>query len=330
MNRDFDNKTALVTGANSGLGFEAAAQLAEAGYAQVVLACRTTEKGEAARQELIARVGSDPFETVGIDVSSIDSAEAASAELVRRGVRVDVLLLNAGMLPGATMVKTVDDLEVAFATSIIGHHVMTLRLLHADGLAASARVVIAGSEAANNAMPAFVGMKLYDFATGPPAEFADNLHDAMLAFARGSKPELYSAARYYATAKLFTSWWSAAMARRFGDRVSVFAVSPGANAGTRVTRHLTGFNRLLMTRIMPAIGPALGMYQPISAGARRYLDVLHDVGREYVSGKTYTSRPGKAVGPLWEVSYPHISNVERQEAAWAVLEQLTTRATTSS
>ena len=46
----FVDNTALVTGANSGLGFEAAAQLAEAGYGRVILACRTLEKAETARQ----------------------------------------------------------------------------------------------------------------------------------------------------------------------------------------------------------------------------------------------------------------------------------------
>ncbi len=322
MNGNCETKTALVTGANSGLGFEAAAQLAEVGYGRVVLACRTPEKAEAARHALTARVGSDRFETVAVDVSSIESAEAASDELARRG-RIDALLLNAGMLPGATMSKTGDGLEVAFATSIVGHHVLTQRLVDAGSLAAGARIVIAGSEAANNAMPGFFGMSVYDFAIATPAEFGENLHDAMLAFARGARPEIYSAARYYATAKLFTSWWSAAMARKLGDRLRVFTVSPGANTGTRVARHKTGLTRFLMTTLMPAIGPVLGMYQPISSGAKRYLDVLHDVGREYVNGKTYTSRPGKAVGPLWQVDYPHLLNVERQEAAWAVLNRLT-------
>lgn len=84
----FERKTALVTGANSGLGFEAAAQLAEAGYGRVILACRTLEKAEAARQALATRVGSDPFDILEVDLSSIESARAASDELVKRWVKV--------------------------------------------------------------------------------------------------------------------------------------------------------------------------------------------------------------------------------------------------
>ncbi|MBW2405489.1 MAG: SDR family NAD(P)-dependent oxidoreductase, partial [Deltaproteobacteria bacterium] len=94
----FSNKTALVTGANSGLGFEAAAQLAEAGYSRVILACRTLDKAEAAKQALAERVGIDPFETLEVDVSSVESANAAGDELIRRGHSIDTLLLNAGMI----------------------------------------------------------------------------------------------------------------------------------------------------------------------------------------------------------------------------------------
>lgn len=319
----FANKTALVTGANSGLGFEAAAQLAEAGYSRVILACRTLEKAEAARQALAERVGSDPFETLEVDVSSIESAQAASDELVRRGDSIDTLLLNAGMVSGEAMDKSVDGLEVAFASSIIGHHVITVRLLEAGVLPDGARVVISGSEAANNDLPAMMDMKLFDFATDTPEEFGDNLHDAMITFAKGAKPEKFVGTRYYATTKVFTSWWSAAMARRFGDRISVFTVSPGSNLRTNAGRHTTGFKRFLFTKLMPAIGPAIGMSQHVSVGAKRYVDVLHGVGGDYVNGKTYTSKPKKLTGPLQEMTHPHLLDVDRQEVAWSVLTHLT-------
>ena len=205
----FKSNTALVTGANSGLGFEASGQLAEAGYGRVILACRTLAKAEAAKQALTERVGSNPFETLEVDVSSVASAQAASDELVRRGHPIDVLLLNAGMVSGEAMNKSVDGFEVSFASSIIGHHVMTIRLLDAGMLPEGARVVIAGSEAARNDLPSMMGMQLYDFATDEPEEFGDNLHDAMVSFARGCRDRSCSSGtRYYATTKLFTSWWS--------------------------------------------------------------------------------------------------------------------------
>jgi len=319
----FVDKTALVTGANSGLGFEAAAQLAEAGYGRVILACRTLEKAEAAKQALAERVGFDPFETLAVDVSSVASAKAAGDELVRRGHSIDTLLLNAGMISGDVMNKSADGLEVAFASSIVGHHVLTLRLVEADVLPNDARVVIAGSESANNDLPAMMDMQLYDFATDTPHEFGDNLHDAMVTFAKGDKPELFNQTRYYATTKVFTSWWTAAMARRFGERVAIFTVSPGANLSTNAARHATGFKKFLFTKVMPAMAPLMGMGQPISVGAKRYLDVLHGVGAEYINGKTYASKAKKFVGPLHEMKHAHLLDVERQETAWNVLGELT-------
>ena len=186
-------------------------------------------------------MGRDPFETLEVDLSSVESARAASDELERRGTVIDSLLLNAGMVSGDVMNKTADGLEVAFASSIIGHHVLTVRLLDAGILSDQARVVIAGSEGANNDLPAMMDMKLYDFATDAPEEFGDNLHDAMINFVEGAKPDSFNATRYYATTKVFTSWWTAAMARRFGDRISIFTVSPGANLSTNAARHTTGF-----------------------------------------------------------------------------------------
>jgi NAD(P)-dependent dehydrogenase (short-subunit alcohol dehydrogenase family) len=319
----FVDKTALVTGANSGLGFEAAAQLAEAGYSRVILACRTLEKAEAAKQALAERVGVDPFETLVVDVSSVASAKAAGDELVRRGHSIHTLLLNAGMISGDEMKKSADGLEVAFASSIVGHHVLTLRLAQADILPKGARVVIAGSESANNDLPAMMDMNLYDFATDTPQEFGATLHDAMVTFAKGEKPELFNPTRYYATTKVFTSWWTAAMARRFGERLAIFTVSPGANLGTNAARHTTGFKNFLFTKVMPTLAPVIGMGQPISLGAKRYLDVLHGVEGEYGNGKTYASKAKKFVGPLYEMQHAHLLDVDRQEVAWNVLGELT-------
>ena len=53
------------------------------------------------------------------------------------------------------------------------------------------------------------------------------------------------------------------------------------------------------------------------------MDVLNGVGGPYTSGRTYTSTPRKLVGPLAEVSYPHLLDVERQNTAWTVLGELT-------
>lgn len=329
LNSTYQKKTACVTGANSGLGFEAAAQLAEAGYGRIILACRTQAKAEAAKQALAARVGSDPFETLEVDVSSIASAQAASDTLIKRGNSIDALLLNAGMVSGEDVNKSVDGFEISFASSIIGHHVLTVGLLDAGLLTKGARIVIAGSEAARNDLPAMMGMQLYDFATETPVEFGDNLHDAMVSFAKVSKPGLFVGSRYYATTKAFTSWWTAAAARKYGEQVSIFTVSPGSNMETNAGRHTTGFKKFLFTKIMPALGPSMGMSQPVPLGAKRYIDVLAGAENEFVNGSSYMSKPKKLVGSMVETKNSHLLDTVRQEAAWKVLSELTGTATAS-
>ncbi len=322
--QDLSSKTALVTGANSGLGFEAAAQLAEAGYGRVILACRTLEKAERAKAQLAERIGSSPFETLAVDVSSVESARAASDELVRRGAAIDAVLLNAGIVAGDAMGKSVDGLELAFASSIVGHHVLTIRLHQAGLLPEGARVVIAGSEGARNDLPSMFGMQAYDFAVGTPREFGDNLHDAMTAFARGSKPAEYDPMRYYATTKTFTSWWSAAVARKLKGEVLVFTVSPGSNMGTNAARHTTGFKRFLFTKIMPTVGSLTGMNMPTPLGAKRYVDVLTGNGK-YSNGHSYMSKPKKLTGPLEEQTSVHLLDQARQDTALGVIEELTSQ-----
>ena len=319
---DFGAMSVLVTGANSGLGYEAAAQLAEAGFGRVVLACRTLDKARAAQDQLSQRVGSDPFEPLAVDVSSVESARAASDALIARAEPIDALLLNAGVVPGDTLGRSVDGLELAFASSIVGHHIMTLRLLESGVLRTGARVVIAGSEGARYDLPAMFGMQAYDFAVGVPQEFGDNLRDAMLTFARGDKPEKYDPMRYYAATKAFTSWWSAAMAHELGDRLSVFTVSPGSNMGTNAARHTRGFKKLLFTRIMPFIGSFAGMNMPTPVGAKRYVDVLMDHGH-YTNGRSYMSKEAKITGPMVEQTVDHLLDPERQRVAFSVICDLT-------
>lgn len=227
------------------------------------------------------------------------------------------------MLSGDTMDKTDDGLAIMFASSIIGHHVLALGLIENGALVDSARAVLAGSEVANNDLPGMMDMKVYDFVTGPPSEFGSTLKEAMTNSARGATPGPFRSTCRYATVKAFTAWWAGAMALRFGQRFSFFAVSPGSNMGTNAARHETGFKKFLFTKVMPILGPTIGVDQPVSLAAKRYLDVLHGASDEYLDGGTYTSKPGKLVGHVQRMTHAHLIDGERQEATWQVLGELT-------
>lgn len=316
---EHDTHTALVTGANSGLGFEAAAQLAELGFGSVTLAARTREKADDAAMQLRDRTGRDVFDTVVVDVGEIESSRKAAAELIGRGRSFDIALLNAGMVP-SRLDRTSDGIEVCFASSLVGHHIITTELLDA-GLLDDASVVLVGSEAANDDLPKMMGMSVYDFALGEPSEFGATPGEAMKRFATASGGPEFSGQRQYSTTKVFSSWWSAAMARRHGGSTRFYTVSPGANMGTAADRNVTGAFKVMIT-VMSKVGRYIGMDQPVPVGAKRYLDVALGDGGPYESGRTYTSKPKKMTGPLVERTPAHLVDEARQDTALAVLDEL--------
>ena len=119
---DQSGRTAVITGANTGLGFETAQALADNG-AHVVLAVRNTEKGKQAA----ARIGGDVAVTE-LDLTSLDSIRAAAAELKDRYDRIDLLINNAGVMtpPKGT---TSDRFELQFGSNHLGHFALTGLLL---------------------------------------------------------------------------------------------------------------------------------------------------------------------------------------------------------
>ena len=89
-----NTQTAIVTGATSGLGFEAAAQLAEEGWASVTITGRNAERAQAAAEQLKERTGKDVFETLVVDLNKSTSVTEAATELARRGDSIDLTQLD--------------------------------------------------------------------------------------------------------------------------------------------------------------------------------------------------------------------------------------------
>ncbi|WP_433801155.1 SDR family NAD(P)-dependent oxidoreductase [Actinomycetospora sp. CA-084318] len=141
---DQTGRTAVVTGANSGTGKEAAARLAAAG-ARVVLAVRTPAKGEAARADVLRRApGAD------VAVRRLDLADQASVREFAEGLDgpVDLLLNNAGVMAVPEQHLTVDGFELQTASNVLGPVALTVRLLPQLLAAPAARVVWMSSTAA--------------------------------------------------------------------------------------------------------------------------------------------------------------------------------------
>ncbi len=145
---DQTGRLAVVTGANSGTGKEAARRLACAG-AHVVLAVRTPSKGEQARAEILAEHPGARLEVRRLDLADLGSVRSFAAGLIDGGTPVDLLLNNAGvMLPPARM-TTSDGFELQFGTNFLGPFALTVALLPALLASPAPRVATMGSGAAH-------------------------------------------------------------------------------------------------------------------------------------------------------------------------------------
>ena len=125
---DQSGRTAVVTGANSGLGLVTARELARAG-ATVVLACRNLEKGQQALTDVQQAAAADaPPRLEALDLSSLDSVREFAERLGASLSRLDLLINNAGvMAPPRRLTK--DGFESQLGTNHLGHFALTGRLL---------------------------------------------------------------------------------------------------------------------------------------------------------------------------------------------------------
>jgi NAD(P)-dependent dehydrogenase (short-subunit alcohol dehydrogenase family) len=140
---DQSGRVVVVTGSNTGLGLDTARVLAERG-AQVVLAVRNVDKGEAACEKIRQSVPDAEVSTQLLDLGSLESVRTASAELRAAHPRIDLLINNAAVaFPPKT--TTPDGFELQFATNHLGHFALTGLLLENMLGVDGARVVVVAS-----------------------------------------------------------------------------------------------------------------------------------------------------------------------------------------
>ena len=139
-------RTALVTGANSGIGLEATRGLAALG-ARVIMACRSRDRAHAAADDVRRSLPGADLDVRELDLADLGSV-AAFAETVDQPV--DLLINNAGVMALPTRRETADGFEMQFGTNVLGHFALTARLLDRVLAAPDARVVWLSSIAHRN------------------------------------------------------------------------------------------------------------------------------------------------------------------------------------
>jgi len=139
---DLTGKTALVTGANSGIGFETARALCKAGAA-VIVAARDEEKASDAARRISGLTGTSGT-TLVVDLADLDSVNKAASSV---SGTLDILVNNAGVMAIPELTRTPQGHEMQFGVNYLGHFALTLGLHDALAAAGGARVVCLSSNA---------------------------------------------------------------------------------------------------------------------------------------------------------------------------------------
>lgn len=138
-------KIAVVTGANTGLGYENALELARKEY-EVVMACRNMEKAETARKKILEQVPDGNLEVMKIDLSKLDSVRSFAENYLKSRSQLDILINNAGvMMPPYS--KTEDDFELQMGANYFGHFLLTGLLFDTIVKTPDSRIVSLSSNA---------------------------------------------------------------------------------------------------------------------------------------------------------------------------------------
>ncbi|XP_037075975.1 retinol dehydrogenase 11-like [Pollicipes pollicipes] len=140
-----EGKTVVITGANTGIGKEAARDLYGRG-ARVIMAVRTVSRGEAAREEIeaAAETGAGQLEVRQLDLESLESVRRCAEELNAAVEKIDLLILNAGKM-ACPRSETKDGFESQLGTNHLGHFLLTHLLLDKVKAAAPSRIIVLSS-----------------------------------------------------------------------------------------------------------------------------------------------------------------------------------------
>ncbi|XP_053407649.1 retinol dehydrogenase 12-like isoform X7 [Mercenaria mercenaria] len=207
---DLSGKVAIVTGANTGIGYFTALDFARRN-ARVILACRDLVKGQEAVEKIRGQTGNTDNVVIKLDLSLMKSVREFAEQINKQEARLDILVNNAGMA-GLPLTKTDEGFEVMYATNHFGHFLLTNLLLGLLKKSQPSRIV-------NVSSMAHRWSKGIDF---------DNL----------KAEKSYSITDTYFSSKLANILFTRELARKLeGTGVQTFAVHPGT-VRTELLRHL--------------------------------------------------------------------------------------------
>jgi len=293
------NRRFFITGANSGIGYRTAVELARHG-ATVVLACRDRTRGEQALRQLkVDATGpesaADSAELVILDLASLESVRQVAEAEVARNATLHGLINNAGIFCPPKRRETVDGFEVQFGTNVLGHFALTCRLLPALD---AARIVTLSSVAQKTGQINFDDLQSIRSYNPRVAYGQSKLADLMFSF------ELERRLRA-------GGFGAVSIAAHPGVAQSnLFKFGSGTGAARLVEKTVMGVIRILMNDTAQGALPVL--FAATAPEAK---------GGAYYGPQGFQEIRGGDVGPA-KIN-PTALDVEAQERLWEVCEQLT-------
>ena len=288
---DQTGRIAIVTGSNTGLGYDTARVLAERG-ARVVLAVRDVDKGKAAVARMLGEIPRADVVVQPLDLGSLQSVRTAAEELRTAYPRIDLLINNAGVMypPKQT---TKDGFELQFGTNHLGHFALTGLLLDHLLPVEGSRVVVVASIAHNIR----AGIRFED-----------------LQWERS-----YDRVAAYGQAKLANLMFAYDLQRRLaagGSQTIAVAAHPGIS-NTELMRHIPGSNLPGFRQLAGLVtnSPAMGALATLRAATDPQV-----VGGQYYGPDGFRELRGH---PKLVSSSPQSHDENIQRRLWTVSEELT-------
>ena len=255
-------RVAMITGGNSGIGFATASKLAARGF-HVILASRNQQTSVEAIAQIRAASPNASVESIPLDLASFAAIRQCAVTFQAKGYPLHLLINHAGgSFPGKQARFTADGFELTFATNHLGHFLLTNLLLDDLKRSAPARVITVSSQ-----------LHIPGYAGGPRPDFDyDNL-----------KAEKYFNAQvFYKNSKLANMWFAYELQRRLvGSRVTSNAVCPGFVPASIAERRKSQVERWFYRAVLARMPFARSLEQASSS----YLFVATDPRYETVGGK---------------------------------------------
>jgi light-dependent protochlorophyllide reductase len=301
-----DRSTVLVTGGNSGIGFECARRLAAEGW-HVLIASRNREASADAIRRITRDSGNDAVSAMSLDLGSLESVRRFAREIEATDVPLRALVCNAGLQVARGPHCSVDGFELTFAVNHLGHFLLTNLLLGRLASNAPARIVIVAS-----------GVHDPKLRTGMPKPRITDI--TTLAATDGVRHGDYDGRLAYVNSKLCNLWFAYELARRIEGaglrNLTVNAFDPGLVPGSGLARDYPPALRFIWNRMLPGVARVLTLVVPTINPAPKAGAALAELvlapALASVSGKYFPSHTRWREAPSSDASY----DVDRARLLW--------------